>query len=459
MLNVPNSPKTADLSGQTVTQQVIDGLSEAQLRGAKFKNATLEALDLAGKDLRGCDFTDAVLTRVKFSGADISLANFSNAKFTKCDFSHDRNNEDVDPTLALKAEFECATLNNCNLDGAEFDEAVFRAAVFIDTHFNKVGSLRGADFCGAKLGGINFSGLNRGQLSQTCFSSATLNRANFEESDLTGVKFDEAYMVQANLNGAKMTNTDLYYADLTGAEAVSAVLCGVDFSDVNGWFKNLSQADLSGALFGSFIYQKCNFTGAKFGGTRFGCESGRPTFKECNFKDANFDRAEFNFEPEYLRERLDAKVFEGCELKRIQIGDYISVDDSDCDPDKDKKRYSRRRVREFLEGHCDEHTTLSFAKQEPMRPETVKEILEAATSSEIDPIDLTSGEETAIATVVREYSGGFEVTISIPRPARTDKNTVNRRWRVDANGENVDENRNLPYTILGLIGDEMKYLD
>ena len=122
-------------------------LDGEDLGGAVFYKLDMSWASLAGCNLQRADFKEAILKRANLSQADLSLAHLEEADCSRADFSR------------------------CNLDGAHFRRAKLTGAVLEDADASR------ASFESATLTKANF---HRAKLDQTNFANADASQGNFD---------------------------------------------------------------------------------------------------------------------------------------------------------------------------------------------------------------------------------------------------------------------------------------
>ena len=118
-------------------------------------------------------------------------------------------------------------------------------------------ALLSGDLSGADLRGINFGGYELGGMN---FSGANLRCANLADSNLRGATF-----IGANLNGANLTATNLSGAKFVDATMRGAVLCDANICGAKFVSANLHRADLSDVTVdAATLFKDCDLTYSKF---------------------------------------------------------------------------------------------------------------------------------------------------------------------------------------------------
>jgi uncharacterized protein YjbI with pentapeptide repeats len=118
-------------------------------------------------------------------------------------------------------------------------------------------ALLSGDLSGADLRGINFGGYELGGMN---FSGANLRCANLADSNLRGATF-----IGANLNGANLTATNLSGAKFVDATMRGAVLWAANICGAKFVSANLHRADLSDVTVdAATLFKDCDLTYSKF---------------------------------------------------------------------------------------------------------------------------------------------------------------------------------------------------
>ena len=180
-------------------------LSEAELTGCIFKDASLNGANLESAVLYGCDLRDADLrganlARADLRGACLVGANLAGANLAGCDLREGRIALQRGPGHKLPADPPRA---------GELTYAV----------------LQGADLSGAQMTG------------------AWATAADFTDANLSNAVLVGAKLARAVLDGADLSGADVFHADLGGASLRGAVITGVNVEDAN-----LDEADLTAVL-------------------------------------------------------------------------------------------------------------------------------------------------------------------------------------------------------------------
>lgn len=110
--------------------------------------------------------------------------------------------------------FTGATLNECNLAGAQIPHIILRQANLNIANLSTA-NLSHSDFQQASLNVSRFSGAN---LSQACLRQAQINVANMIRAVLVGADLSEASLIRSELLRADLSNANLNRANLTEAD-------------------------------------------------------------------------------------------------------------------------------------------------------------------------------------------------------------------------------------------------
>lgn len=178
------NPVIPDLSGAN--------LSEANLYGAKLREANLNGADLSEANLYSANLKDADLYGANLSNANLRGASLDSADLSQANLSGSTLNE--------------ATLGAANLTGAILDRASLIRANFWDANLSDA-SLIEADLFEANLRGANLSGAN---LSYACLGAANLIRSDLNGSSLNNTNLIAAQLVNTKVEGAMFKNCLVY---------------------------------------------------------------------------------------------------------------------------------------------------------------------------------------------------------------------------------------------------------
>ena len=135
-------------------------LTEANFEGSVIERALFvkDSRNNIPTKLPGANFTSAAISDTNFSHAILTDAQFTNARLTKINFQYSDLTRAIFSRLRkAEAEFQDATLieadfTDTDLAGANFAGADLSGAQLLNANFEKVVSLEGAQFHGAKFG-------------------------------------------------------------------------------------------------------------------------------------------------------------------------------------------------------------------------------------------------------------------------------------------------------------------
>ena len=163
--------------GSGVPERPIN-FSNANLRGARFTECSMNGSNFSNADLEGAYLTDAALARCNFEGANLKNSSSYNSGF----YNANLKNADLSNSQFQSSYLKSADLREANLSGANFTRAFMAEA----------------DFRGANLAG------------------ADLTEANLWGADLTGADLTGATLARANLGNVKgyVTEKDRRIAEL-----------------------------------------------------------------------------------------------------------------------------------------------------------------------------------------------------------------------------------------------------
>ena len=121
-------------------------------------SACLEGSHLIKANLKKANLSDAKLQRANLSHANLRRANLSHAKLWKADLSHAKlQHANLSHAKPRRANLSHADLRNTNLSEVNFSiadlsYAKLQEAQLKNAKFDTVCNIKGADFCGAKIG-------------------------------------------------------------------------------------------------------------------------------------------------------------------------------------------------------------------------------------------------------------------------------------------------------------------
>lgn len=185
-----------------------ESLSDLDLQGANFTNASVNFTLLRRANLADARFVDAQGEGVEFEGADARRADFTRASFPTALVGF------ADFTDAVFTDASLAFAFGWYVDAAGAD---FTGTI-LDQSFLRYSDFTGADFDDASLFAVSFldSNLTGASLKGAFLQSARLDRADLTGADLTGADLLFAQLEEADLTGADLTGADLRFTDLTG---------------------------------------------------------------------------------------------------------------------------------------------------------------------------------------------------------------------------------------------------
>jgi len=258
--------RRAQMQGADLRRAQMQGayLSEAQMQGADLRGAQMQGTDLGGAkmqgaDLRWAEMQGADLHRAKMQGADLrgarlDGANLENAELQGAELncwgrSYDERCTSLQGAVLLGAKMQGADLHRANMQGADLRGAKMKEADLSRAKM-KEAFLNGAEMQGAFLGGAEMQGAF---LLQAKMQGADLSRANMQgaflfQAEMQGAFLFQAKMQGANLSGAKMQGAVLVGAQMQDADCSSATLRDALLQSANVTCRNLTQAQLAGAV-------------------------------------------------------------------------------------------------------------------------------------------------------------------------------------------------------------------
>ncbi|HEY6459938.1 MAG TPA: pentapeptide repeat-containing protein, partial [Polyangiaceae bacterium] len=193
----------ADLTGADLSDAVLAraNLGKARLTSARLAGANLGASHAQGADFTGADLSGAILARSELDGARLAEATLDRADFTETRFGT------ADLRGAKAAAFR---VFKADLSGARLASIQLEKALFFEVDF------RGADLTGALLDQASFVTC---QGEGAVFQGASLRRAVFvERSSFPGADFREANLTGANFRGTVLDRCRFEAARLAGAD-------------------------------------------------------------------------------------------------------------------------------------------------------------------------------------------------------------------------------------------------
>jgi uncharacterized protein YjbI with pentapeptide repeats len=225
-----------------------------QLRGAYFRAAQWEQIELSKANLTHADFSDANLAganlefaiayEARFDDANLDGANLRNLKAVNVDFQgaslrdaklqystlfrSNFTDANLSSAALISANLDSANLTSCCLKGADLTKAKLPHAIFSFTDLFGASlieaDLTAADLRAAQLAGVKFDKaiLKGAQLEDVYLPDATMREANLQGAHLSGSRMPGADLREADLTGAYLAEIDWEDADLRGADLQSA---------------------------------------------------------------------------------------------------------------------------------------------------------------------------------------------------------------------------------------------
>lgn len=190
-------------------------------------------------------------------------------------------------------------LDNLDLAGINFREAIFNNASFRGASFSKRqdrnywlrnNNLR-ADLSKANLNHTDFTKAN---LSHTILKQANLKQANLNQADLSHAQLENANLSSARLLGTNLTKAHLENAHLTGANLAQSQwhqvnLQGANLGQIQGMGASFTEANLSQSY-----WQNANLTGANLSHSNLKeADLSYSLLKGVNFQNAQLQRVNF----------------------------------------------------------------------------------------------------------------------------------------------------------------------
>jgi uncharacterized protein YjbI with pentapeptide repeats len=228
-------------------------LALATCDNASFAGARFDATDLEEFTARGCDFSDAFLDTGEVSKVTLENCRFDRAQLLNLSFSEGSR---LHASSFADARLHKVTWVECQVGGLRFPGAMLDTCDWTDTDCTD-----GVDFSDAHLIATCFVGSSR--LHKANFQGATLvdcnlretmlDEADFRDAKVDNTDFTDASMRGANLAGASADGAEFVRTDLTAASLMDVSLIDADLrkailvaTDFRG--ANLFQADLSQCL-------------------------------------------------------------------------------------------------------------------------------------------------------------------------------------------------------------------
>ncbi|WP_312689303.1 DUF2169 domain-containing protein [Kosakonia sp.] len=281
--------------------------SGLDLRGANFRHALLECASLRDCQLDGADFTQAMLARTDLTGASLRDCCFNNA------------------SLALaqchETVFSGATFTETDITGALFEACDFSHAHMVGLLLRETG-FSDCRFHHAQLDNCVFMELtlpkpdfSHARMIKSSFIKCELQSASFAQAHLESCSWVESQLVQAIFAGATL---------VTCAVASGGTLATADFTGAHLKQSNLRQAVLTGAAFTRARLDNSDLSeaqceGADFrGATLTGSLFMRTDFRRVRFNDANLMGAMMQ------KSRLEGADLSGVNLFRADLSQSLT---------------------------------------------------------------------------------------------------------------------------------------
>lgn len=278
-----------------------------------YRDATIENMDLLGKDFTGADFSGSTIKNVKFAGTKLSNSKFIGSSLDNVYFSGSTDltfakftNSNLVSTFFVDSDLRFANFtgmmgNNLdfqgNLEGIIFDNVDIRESFFS-------GNLKQSKFRNAKVIDSTFS---ESVIFGSDFTSSILTNSKFKSvasicstSPNPTCDFDPLYKTtifkDANLDNVDLSCTNKSYLSTSWSSQSWDGSCNQFWSTD---FENSSfrDADSSGALFTLSYFKNTDFTGMvgekvnfRYGNVFAGEDDEINKFANANLKNANFVR-------------------------------------------------------------------------------------------------------------------------------------------------------------------------
>ncbi len=183
-------------------------LPQATLTGCRFERARLSVVSFdEGSTLQGLRFDDARLHKVAWIECTVSDLAFARAQLDTCDWT--------DTDCGRQLDFSDARLSStCFVDDSHLEQADFQGASLIDCNLREIRIDR-ADFRDARLDNTDFSDAS---MRAAKFAGADASGAMFVRTDLTGASFVDANLIEADLRKSILVAADFHRANLFQAD-------------------------------------------------------------------------------------------------------------------------------------------------------------------------------------------------------------------------------------------------
>jgi uncharacterized protein YjbI with pentapeptide repeats len=227
-------------------KDVTPGEPSLNLRNRDLRFAKLDRSDLHQADLTGADLRGASLKGTDLRGAWLQCADPTQLLLVE-------NREDIDCTIARRADFTRALLDGAHMIGVDLIIADLSEASLERAELSSA-QIVGANFSSARLdkadltGGVQAQGANflLANMQGADLNGAQLQAADFSSADLTAAILSYAHLEGANLRDARLDGASLYRASLKGASLVGADIIGADFREAKVWMTAPPEADPEG---------------------------------------------------------------------------------------------------------------------------------------------------------------------------------------------------------------------
>ncbi|GAB5388627.1 MAG: hypothetical protein Alpg2KO_15950 [Alphaproteobacteria bacterium] len=340
-----------DLEGMTLSSQKEQkSIKDADLSGRSLQGARLTGVSFEGCDFSDVDLTKAGLSGVTFSKSNLRKADFTgssniaahrigssrlmsrdiNPAFVDCDLTGAR--------LPLDWDYTSVNLRGSTVDGVVLVDAegnpvhnaslvagkgvVWAEGTRPDVVFEGR-TVRGRDFSNTDLTGMPFEG---GKLSSVTLSGADATGGQFGDASIEDSVLEGTKLAGAAFDGAKIYKTNLRNAKLAGSS-----FDGADVAD-----NDMSGADLEGTSWNKAEVKRIKFVGANLkradftGVVDFWYSQKNGVF--CDMSNADLTGARFRMDTDFK-----ALVLDGAKLDGVVIVDMAGKAIPGAKLDADKK--------------------------------------------------------------------------------------------------------------------------
>ncbi len=217
-------------------------------------NLALERVNLAGIVLKGANLNSASLPGSiwrdkgkdgQWDTSDDAIADLSDAQMKAANLT----GANLSRVPMNRINLMRATLNQANLSNASLSDANLSSAQLVGANLQNA-VLVNASLTGANLGAANLSDANlyTARLSRVSALGTKLQSANLAKSDWQGADLSGSDLSDTNLSNADLSMTRLSSTNLSGAQMQNINLRNADLrlADLRG--ANLAHADLQGAI-------------------------------------------------------------------------------------------------------------------------------------------------------------------------------------------------------------------